>query len=380
MSELNISNVITVSVSTPPSGLAEYAVNNIALFDKEVPINNMITATNPGIYKSPSDVATDWGANSEAVAVANAIFSQNPNPLSGGGSLIIFPMQSGDLLANVIPAGLVVQFFGGALYAGYAPNDAELIAAAAAVEPIRVKLFASQYLLTSLTASSGVFWIIGQSDEPHTRMLLYTQAGTALGARIMAAAYAGRAMCVDFDGSQTTNTMHLKQLATILVDQGINQSVLNTCQTIGVDVYCSIGGRPSVFTSGANDFFDDVYNLDWFVFALQVAGFNALAETGTKVPQTEPGVAILKGAYINVLNQAVGNGFIAPGVWNSPELFGNPQDLARNVLTVGYYIYSQPVNQQSETDRAARKAPLIQTAIKFAGAIQSSNVIVYTNA
>jgi hypothetical protein len=90
-------------------------------------------------------------------------------------------------------------------------------------------------------------------------------------------------------------------------------------------------------------------------------------------------MALLKGAYINVLQQALANGFIAPGTWNSAELFGKPADLRRNILNQGYYIYSLPVTQQTQATREAREAPLVRIAVKFAGAIQSSDVLVSIN-
>lgn len=380
MSSLNISNVIQVSVATPPSGLADFQVNNLAIFTKEIPANLAITTANPGIYKSPSDVADDWGIGSEVYGQAVAIFSQSPNILDGDGQLVIYPMGGGDTLAISIPALQKIVYFGGALYAGYSPNDAELLAAAPICEPLRVKLFASQYLTAALTVSTGVFANLSALDATHTRMLLYSKAGTAFGARAMAAATAGRAMSVDFHGSATTNTMHLKQLVTIAGDDTITQTILDRCIVLGVDAYPLIAGRASYFSTGNNGFFDDVYNLDWFVLALQVAGFNVLATTGTKVPQTEPGIAVLRGGYLAVLREAVINGYIAPGAWNSPELFGSPVDLIRNVLELGYYIYSQPVNQQQQAARAARQAPLIQIAIKLAGAVHSSSVVVNVNA
>jgi hypothetical protein len=62
--------------------------------------------------------------------------------------------------------------------------------------------------------------------------------------------------------------------------------------------------------------------------------------------------------------------------WNSAETFGNPEDLRRNITDVGYYIYSQPIAQQLQAQREARIAPLVQIAIKLAGAIHSSDVLV----
>jgi len=384
MSFISVTNFVDVSVSTPPVGLRSYAVNNLAIFTKEAPVNVAITASNPGVYVSPADVAADWGTGSEVYSQAVAVFSQEPNILDGGGSLIIFPMQSGDTLTDVIQAGILVVFFGGAMWAGYTPNDSEVLAASTAVQSIQgVKLFASSHLTSSLTTTTGLFWKITDAEERHTRCFLYVVGGSALNARLAMAAYAGRALSTNFDGVNTTATMHGKTLIGVDSDTSITQTILNTCKTVGVDVYPSVGGGAQyvgkVFCTAGNDYFDNVYNLDWIVSALQVAGFNALTTTGTKLPQTEPGMATLKGAYLDVLQQAVANGFVAPGVWNSAELFGNPSDLRRNVLNVGYYMYSQPVNQQTQASREAREAPLVQIAIKYAGAIQSSDVVVSVN-
>ena len=100
---------------------------------------------------------------------------------------------------------------------------------------------------------------------------------------------------------------------------------------------------------------------------------------GGKIPQTETGMDGLKDAYRKVLAQAVSNGILAPGAWNSSTVFGNVANLHANVLSIGYYVYSQPVDQQLQTDRAARKAPVVQIAAKEAGALHSSSVVVQVN-
>jgi hypothetical protein len=87
----------------------------------------------------------------------------------------------------------------------------------------------------------------------------------------------------------------------------------------------------------------------------------------------------LKGAYRNICNQAVTNQYSAPGTWTSSTTFGNQVLFLQNIIQYGYYIYSQPISQQLATARDARQAPLCQIALKEAGAIQSSDVIVYVN-
>lgn len=370
---LAITNVVNITVANPPAGLQDYRINNLALFTKEVPL---VSITTFAIYLDPAAVATDWGTNSETYAQAVAIFSQSPNILDGGGRLIVAPMQSGDTLTTMLASIGAQIFFGGSICGGYAPNDAELIAAATAYQAAKKLLFISQNATAALDGG-GVFNIISAADEAYARLLLYTVGTTQ--ARLFAAAYAGRAMCVDFSGSNTMLTMHMKALVGITPDPGITQTILNTCETIGADVYTYIGPLPKVFSTGGNTFYDQIYGTLWLVFALQVSVFNAIATTFTKIPQTEQGMSILRNAVTAVLQQAVVNGFSAPGAWNSPQLFGNPEELRESVLLHGWYVWSESVVLQSQAQREQRVAPLIQAAVKLAGAVQSANVVVYLN-
>ena len=376
---LPITNFVNVTIATPPVGIADYQVNNLLYCTKEVPaVSGGIGLF--GVYLSPQAVAEDWGINSECYAAAVAVFSQAPNILSGNGSFIVHPMAGGDTLSGAITTMNAAIFFGGVLFGGYAPNDAEVLAAANTMQSLGRMQFVSDYLVASVL-SSGLIFDIQAATLNLGRCMLYTI--SAYASRIAMAAYASRLMSVDFTGSLTTNTMQAKTLIGIAPDPGITQTILGECETAGADVYAFFGGPggvAKVFSTGGNDFSDNQYNLMALRFALQVAGFNAIATTSTKIPQTEPGMQVLKGEYIKVLQQFVTNGFIAPGAWNSPELFGDPDSLISNVLQNGWYIYSQPINQQSQTARAARQAPLVQIAIKFAGAVHSSNVPVSVNA
>lgn len=194
------------------------------------------------------------------------------------------------------------------------------------------------------------------------------------------AAYASRGLSVDFNGSNTTMTMHLKDLATILPDPSMNQTLLNKCQDAGADIYGSFQGVAKTFTSGANTFFDRIYNRLWIVNAFKVAGFNLLGTTPTKIPQTEDGQIQLTSALRRIAEQAVTNGFLAPGVWTDPTTFGPGTDLRDNVLQRGYYFYSQPIAKQSVAARNARQAPVVQVALKEAGAEHSGSMIIFINA
>lgn len=375
MSQLQISNIINVSVSTPPVGLSNFNINNIGLFTTETPINTYLI-NSYGIYVSPLEVALDWGTASEVYAQAIAVFSQQPNILAAGGQLIIFPMNSGETLAQAITRCTPLVFFCGILSNAY-PSSANMLALATQVQsnPLQILALPS----TTFSDIAGSFTAINSAGLYQTKPL-YNSTG-ALNARLFAASYMGRALSVNFEGSNTAITMQLKQLAGIQPDPGITQTIYNVCQTAGVDIYASFAGISAVVSNnGANGkYFDEVYNLIWFVSDIMVTGFNALLQTGTKIPQTETGMSYLKSQYRKVCAQAVNNGYIAPGSWNSPDYFGDQTDFINNILQTGYYIYSSPINQQSETQRISRIAPVVQIAIKEAGAIQESSVIINVN-
>lgn len=370
---LSLSNIVNVAVLSAPTGLGLPNINTAALFTSEDP--SPAFSGDYKIYKTPSEVETDFGSGSEAFAQATAFFAQNPNPLVSGGYLVIIPLETAETVQAAI-ARTIDQIFYFGILVDTAIATGPLALLATYVQSIDKMLFYGSATAGDIE-TGGDLDLFRSGSKTHARGLYYTVSAAA--ARLYAAAYAGRALSTDFAGSMTTQTMHLKSLAGIAADPGISQTVLGKCKAAGIDCYPTIAGISSVFSAGENAFFDDVYNQLWLKFALQVAGYNHLRQTNTKVPQTEAGVEGLKNAYRAVCAQAVVNGMAAAGSWSSPDTFGNPVDLRRNITDVGYYIYSLPVAQQLDADRQDRKAPVVQIAVKSAGAIHSTDVIVNVN-
>ncbi|MDE9537394.1 DUF3383 domain-containing protein, partial [Xenorhabdus bovienii] len=50
-----------------------------------------------------------------------------------------------------------------------------------------------------------------------------------------------------------------------------------------------------------------------------------------------------------------------------------------DMLTKGYYTYAAPIADQVQAEREKRKAPVIQCAIKLAGAVHFADVIINVN-
>jgi len=376
MAELAISNIVNISVSQAQAGVGDYNTSNLGLFTHDTP-NESFGEDGYKIYVAPGDVATDFGTDSTTYAMANAVFSQKPNILAGNGYLVIMPLEVSETLAEAITRTEdLVQYFG--LMSTQIQLSSPMLAAAAVVQALNKIAFFVQRASNSM--DNGILLDLLKDGNFTQSRGLYYGADTDVEALTMQAAYAGRALSVNFNGSNTTETMHLKDLLGVLPDPSMTQALLEKSETSGADIYASFQGTPKVYCNGANMYFDQVYNLQWFVGALQVAGFNYLAQSSTKVPQTEDGMDGLKSAYRKVCEQARTNQYAAGGSWNSSTTFGNQASFLDNILQLGYYIYSQPIALQSQSAREAREAPLVQIALKEAGAIQKSSVIIYVNA
>jgi hypothetical protein len=371
---LDLSNVINISILSTSAGLGLPNINTAAVFTKDVPSWN----TAFKIYTNATDVATDFGSSSNAAKIASAFFAQQPNPLGTNGYLVYITLASGgaEFVETAIARTLNSVYYFGVLV-DQILTGARLAALATYMQSIDKVLFYASATQADY-APGGMLDLLRSGGETHSRGLYYSD-GTAIDTQLMASAYAGRALSTDFSGSNTTQTMHLKTLATVVPDQTVDQTNLVAAQTAGVDVYVSIAGVSGLFTSGKNAFFDEVYNEFWLKFALQTSGFNFLKQTNTKIPQTETGMESLKNVYRKVLDQGIRNGFMGPGSWTSSTVFGDPASLIRNIADIGYYVFSAPITQQLDADRQARKAPVIQIAAKTQGAIHSSNVIVNVN-
>ena len=192
------------------------------------------------------------------------------------------------------------------------------------------------------------------------------------------ASFFGRAFSVQFLANNSTITLMFKQEPGVtgenLVDNQADVLQSKNCNVFVDYVNSTMIIQYGVMSSGL--FFDEIHGVDWFQDAVQTACYNVLYQSTTKIPQTDAGVNQLTNAIAGVCEEAVNNGFVAPGVWNAG---GFGQLVPGQYLKTGYYIYAQSVNLQAQSDRAAGKAPPIQVAIKLADAIQSVDVLVNVN-
>lgn len=385
--QIPINYVVSATAVTPARGLEPLKLSTILLLTDEVPANDLTGSYM--IARTASAIAQQWGTETEVAKQAQAIFSQQPNILANDGYVIVAPFNNtpaeGKQAAVQETYSAAITRLAGEIYfegilTTRAVTDDEAVAASNLVQSMNNRILMLPASSTNaLTATTGLFSKV--ASNTHTKCVLYTlgeDADTAaLNARLFAAAYLSRGLAVNYSGSNTTITMNLKDLVGIPADTNISETILNQCVALGVDCFPSIEGLPKVISNRQGGmYFDQVTNQIWFVNAIQRAVFNVLAQTNTKIPQTEAGMEKITKAIRGVCNQGVVNGFMAPGRWNSSDTFGSYEDFFRNVDEFGYYIYHQPIAEQLQSEREQRKAPLTQVAAKEAGAVHSANIII----
>lgn len=489
---LSVSNIIRVTILSALRGLAEINTSMLGLITDEAPIPGDFG--NYRAYKDPNGIADDFGSNSETYRLAVKVFSQKPNILTGGGSLLVIPrLQSAPATQATLIGSSLVDFSqltaddyainlnvdgGGAAdlaigeldltdlstiesslnstavqaagatftlsgeisaakvtlksdstgatssltistlvgsgtdiatllglsgsstgaaagletikdcilrtvnfipYFGLIYNekmsDANLTEVANLVQALDILQFVGSNLQADI---AGIFTTILNSGLTQTRCLYYSNSEND--SLDFAAGYASRGLSVNFSGTNTMLTMHLKEITGLVSDPVFSTTSAQTrydeLKAAGVDCYADFG-VPGVACFGLNKYFDEIYIELAFKLQIRVSGFNFLKQDPFKIPQTEKGVTGLKGAYRKICQKFVTNGSFAPGTWIGSTFFGDPEDHVRNIEEFGYWIYSLPVSQQSANDRGARIAPSVQIACKSAGAIHSSDVLVY---
>lgn len=183
-----------------------------------------------------------------------------------------------------------------------------------------------------------------------------------------------RAFTVNFNEQNSTLTLKFKQLpgtSPITITESQRQALLlKNCN------YYTYFGDSAMLAEGvmaSGKFFDERHGLDWLQNAIETNVFGYMFTRTTKVPQTDKGVAALVQQVEKACQEGVRNGLLAPGQWNGMDLGEMRSGM---YLSKGFYVYAQPVAEQNQSDREARKAPPIQAIIKGGGAIHFADITV----
>lgn len=343
---------------------------------------NSITLAKSSTAIAVSASTLAGGTNASSVGFATAPGSgQNISSLLGLTSLLSVALIPGyaaetPLAAVVALDAISTAWYGLTFAASVMPVDADNLAIAPFIEADGVtRMFGitiqNTNVLSSLVSNDLASELMAEGFEQ--TFTQYCSSNPYAVASIF-----GRLFTVNFSGQNTAIDLMYKQ------EPGIAAEVLtttqaNTLQAKRCNVFVQYDNGTSIIQYGTMAgpvFIDETYNIDWFQNAVQVAIFNVNYTSTTKIPQTDQGNNQYVNAITAVCDQAVTSGVAAPGVWNQAG-FGQLQE--GQFLKLGYYTYAPPIALQSESDRAARKSVVFQTAVKFAGSTQTVDVLVSFN-
>lgn len=186
-----------------------------------------------------------------------------------------------------------------------------------------------------------------------------------------------RLLSVNFAAQNSTITLKFKLQPGITADN-ITATEHAKAKALGINTYTYYDDVAMIAegTVIGGKFADEIVILDWFADAVQKEVFARLYKSPTKIPLTDKGNVILMSAVVKVCEEGINNGSFAPGKWTG-DSFGtlNTDDY----LETGYYVWAAPMDTLSDSDREQRRATPIQVAVKLAGAIHFSDVIINFN-
>ncbi|EPF1298788.1 DUF3383 family protein [Klebsiella michiganensis] len=371
---LPVSNVVNVDVIMSPVAATGRNFGALLILGTStvIPVTERIRQ-----YSAIEDIGDDFGVDSPEYEAATIFFSQSPKPTLvyiGRWAKTLAEGEEGavETLLQAVNASLeYTNWYGLAIADSADLVEADVISVAAAIEASSLSR-----ILAVTTADVNVL-VSGNTDNIGYKLKSAGYARTfwqySSSSKYAAISAFGRAFTVNFTGSNTTITLKFK------TEPGITYETLTTAQAAAIDaingnVYVYYANDTAIIQQGVmanGDFFDERHGLDWLQNYVQTNLYNLLYTSTTKIPQTDAGVTRLMTNVEASLDQAVNNGLIAPGVWN-----GGPigQIESGDTLTKGYYVHADAVANQAQSDREARKSPVIQAAIKLAGAIHYGDV------
>lgn len=374
--KLPVSYVVSVDVNLAPTAAAlrNFGAMLIVGDSDVIPVSERIRS-----YSTAEEVASDFETTTEEYKAALAFFSQSPKPrLLYIGRWNKQPEESeetGETLAECMSALLeYTSWYGAYVSCDYEVSDALAVSAQIeAATPSRIVAFTSQDTNELVaTDQTSLGYQLSQKAYKRSIVMFSTQEVHA------AMSVLGRMATVNFQGSNTTITLKFKQCP------GVAPEYLTSAQARAlkgkhVNAFVAFQNDTNILQEGVTSsgyFIDEIHGLDWLQDQVQTDLWNLLYTSTTKVGQDESGMNAILSTVNKSLNQGVTNHLIAPGVWNA-DGFGalNRGD----TLSTGYYVYIQPLAEQSQSDREARKAPPIQIAVKLAGAVHFVDVIITVN-
>lgn len=349
-------------------------------------VASVIQAATPGVVVVYNSVYNRFEFESNAIGVGSSV-----NFLTAGGGTDVTAMLGGmagqgGYVANGVVAETALgcvqimdALFGRTWYAATIPednNNQDHLDVGAYIEAANNKhlygVSTSDQNVLSALSTTDIGYLLSAAKLRRT-LYQYNSAGLAA-----ICSYLGRALTVNYGGQNTVITMMFKQEPGITAE-GLTPTQVDALEAKNGNVFAAYENDTAIVEPGkqaSGDFTDEITGTDWFAVDIQTEVYNLLLQSRTKIPQTDAGAHLIVTAVEGRCSQAVLNGLLAPGIWNSGG-FGTLEQ--GDYMPKGFYVWAQPVALQSTADRNARKAPPIQVAAKLAGAIHTVDIAISVN-
>ncbi|WP_284084905.1 DUF3383 family protein [Acinetobacter nosocomialis] len=370
---LPVSNVVNVSISLAALAAGPRSFGSLLILGTTSGVIDVIERMRP--YSSITEVGEDYGVDDPEYKAALVYFSQSPKPRT---LYIGYWHKEGadaETIQQVVQTCLKsLKWYGLAIAANLTEQEVlDVAALIEAADPSRLFGYTSQdENCLSATSTTDIpyklkakkyrrTFTVFSSDNPYAAVSVF-----------------GRAFTVNFLGTNTTITLKFKQLPGIAAED-LDTGESKALAAKNCNVYAGYNNDTAIFQEGVmtdGTFFDEIHGLDWYQNYLETALFNLYYTNTTKIPQTGAGVNRQCAVLERACQQGVTNGLLGPGRWNG-DSFGVLS--TGDYLSKAFYVFANSLDDQPQSEREARKAPVFQIASKLAGATHFADVLVAVN-
>lgn len=370
---LPVSNTVNVSISLAALAAGPRSFGSLLILGSTAGVIDNIERIRQ--YSSITEVGQDYGVDDPEYKAALAYFGQSPKPRT----LYIGYWHKDGQTPETIQAAVTacldsLKWYG--LVVASDLTDEQVLSVASLIEasdPVRVFGHTTQEEdSTSATSKTDIAYKLSNAKYRRTFCIFSSTNAYA------AASVFGRAFSVNFNGTNTTITLKFKQLPGI-PPEDLKISEDKALRAKHCNVFAAYNNDTAILQEGEmcdGTFIDEIHGLDWLQSHLENALWNLYYTTTTKVSQTPVGVNRQCAVLERACEQAVTNSLMGEGQWNG-DSFGalNTGDY----LPKGFYVYANSLDDQTQSERESRKAPVFQIAAKLAGATHFADVEVAVN-
>jgi len=371
---LPISNVVNVGISLGALAAGPRSFGTLLILGTTAGVIDTIERMRE--YSSITEVGEDYGVDDPEYQAAKAYFGQSPKPRN---LYIGFWNKAAGEFTETVQKAVAeclesLKWYGLTFAVDLTPEEVDSVASLIeAAEPSRLFGYTSQDENTlSKDSKTDVPYKLSEKKY-HRTFTVFSSDNLHTAASVF-----GRAFSINFMGTNTTITLKFKQLPGIAGEE-LKTSEAKVLTAKHCNVYAKYNNDTAILQEGVmcdGSFFDEVHGLDWLQSHLETALWNLYYTSTTKVPQTPAGVNRQCTVLERACGQGVTNGLLGEGQWNG-DSFGALE--TGDYLSKAFYVYANSLDDQAQSEREARKAPVFQIAIKLAGATHFADVFVSVN-